>query len=232
MSNVPDERERDIAWSDSHSTDSESGSSPMASQPSAWTTSVTTARMNAGQLSPISTEFDIPGHDRVTGGVLPPMIHSATSSSADSWSTSWSEDMEVEDAGQEAHWDHGLEGALAVPKIEPLEDESFSMENIKEAPQIGEMEQENDVSIPPKVKRPRGRPRKHPIAQPVATSKVAKGRSKTGCQSRLPTMHRPFHAAASPQYIAYPDVKTCLPSQASIGASQSSLYLIHPLTRM
>ena len=185
MSNAPDER--DIAWSDSHSTDSESGSSVIASHPSAWTTSVTTARMNAGQLSPISTEFDILGHDRITGGVMPPMIHSATSSSADSWSTSWSEDIEIEDADREVHWEHGLDldGALAVPKIEPLEDESFSMDNIKEAPQIGEMEQDNDVSIPPKVKRPRGRPRKHPVAQPVVTSKVAKGRSKTGCQSRL-----------------------------------------------
>ncbi|KAI9841666.1 MAG: hypothetical protein M1837_000460 [Sclerophora amabilis] len=35
-------------------------------------------------------------------------------------------------------------------------------------------------SVPP-PKRPRGRPRKHPIPSPDAQAKVAKGRSKTGC---------------------------------------------------
>lgn len=199
MSNVPDDR--DISWSDTHSTDSESGSSVAVNQSPAWTTSVTTARMNAGQLSPISTEFDIPGHDRITGGTIPPMIHSAASSSADSWSTSWSEDIEVEDADQEPHWEHDAEGALAMPKIEPLEDDSFSMDSIKEVPRMVDREHANDDSVPPKVKRPRGRPRKHPIPQPATTSKVAKGRSKTGCQSRLqsctaqssPSLHHLVH---------------------------------------
>lgn len=150
-----------------------------------WMTSATTARMDAGQLSPISTEFDIPVYDRVTGAPLQPMIHSAASSCADSWSTSYSEDIEVDDAEQEAHGDYGPDEGLAMPKIEPLEDDSFSMENIKEAPRIPEPQSETGASLQPKTKRPRGRPRKHPIAQPIITNKVAKGRSKTGCQSRL-----------------------------------------------
>lgn len=182
MSIVPDDR--DMSWSDSNSNASESSSSAAMPQSPIWTTSATTARMSAGQLSPISTEFDVPVHDRAAGTTLPPIVHSATSSSctADSWSENYSEDVEIEDAEQDAHWDHGPNEGLAVPKLELLdEDDNFNMENVQEAPRIPGQGGEPATSIQPKTKRPRGRPRKHPIAQPNPTNKIAKGRSKTGC---------------------------------------------------
>lgn len=180
MSILPNDRHLS-SWPDSHSTASETSSSAAMPQSPIWTTSATTTKMDAGQLSPISTEFDIPVHDRMTGATLPPMIHSATSSCADSWSSGYSEDMDVEDVDQDAHWDHGPDEGLVIPKIEPVEDDSFGIDNIKEAPRISGPESDNGIPLQPKAKRPRGRPRKHPIAQPVPTSKMAKGRSKTGC---------------------------------------------------
>lgn len=53
-------------------------------------------------------------------------------------------------------------------KMEPMDDD-FMMDDIQPAP---------DAEAP--TKRPRGRPRKHPVATPT-TPKVTKGRSKTGC---------------------------------------------------
>ncbi|RYP62344.1 hypothetical protein DL771_009783 [Monosporascus sp. 5C6A] len=179
MSSIVPE-DRDLTWSGSHSMASEGGSSMVIPQSPLWTNSATTARMDTGQLSPISTGCDAPVHERVTGAALPPMIHSSRSSCADSWSTSYSEDIETGEAEQEAQWKHGPDDVLTVPKIEPSEDDEVNMNNIKEAPRVGSGS-ESGVPFQPKAKRPRGRPRKHPIAQPTATNKVAKGRSKTGC---------------------------------------------------
>ncbi|RYP18838.1 hypothetical protein DL765_003718 [Monosporascus sp. GIB2] len=131
---VPEDR--DLTWSGSHSMASEGGSSMAIPQSALWTTSTTTARMDTGQLSPISTGCDAPVHERVTGATLPPMIHSATSSRADSWSTTYSEDAEAGDAEQETQWEHGPDNVLAVPKIEPSDDDKFNMNSIKEAPRL------------------------------------------------------------------------------------------------
>jgi len=75
--------------------------------------------------------------------------------------------------------------SLAVPKLEPS-DEDDIMNDLQQAPprrisetssadsQVGQEQQRS--------KRPRGRPRKHPLAPTLPPiNKVTKGRSKTGC---------------------------------------------------
>ncbi|EON63900.1 hypothetical protein W97_03128 [Coniosporium apollinis CBS 100218] len=63
-----------------------------------------------------------------------------------------------------------------APKIEELEDDE--LEDMKVLPLVdGADASPNNVV----AKRPRGRPRKHPISPQSAVSKTPKGRSKTGC---------------------------------------------------
>lgn len=80
----------------------------------------------------------------------------------------------------DAHWDHGSDDEMAVPKVEPV-DEDLRLEEITEAPPTPVPSNTSPSSVQPKPKRPRGRPRKHPLAPAVATNKITKGRSKTGC---------------------------------------------------
>ncbi|KAI5863748.1 fungal-specific transcription factor domain-containing protein [Durotheca rogersii] len=135
--------------------------------------------MDTGQLSPISTELDIPVG--VDASSVPTMIHSAASSSVESWSTGYSDGAEgSEDPDQDMPWEKDSDDVLAVPKIEPLDD-GFHMDEVKEAPRTAAPEPKAAPMPPAKMKRPRGRPRKHPLPPQVATNKVAKGRSKTGC---------------------------------------------------
>ncbi|KAI1871602.1 uncharacterized protein JN550_004596 [Neoarthrinium moseri] len=139
-------------------------------------------RLETGQLSPISTELELPAVDTT----IPHMIHSATSSTNDSWSTSYSDGPDGEDADHEVHWEQPSDEMLTVPKIEPLDDDDFQMDDVKEAPRTPQAAAAPAVTsgCPThglKAKRPRGRPRKHPLTPQVATNKVAKGRSKTGC---------------------------------------------------
>lgn len=76
-------------------------------------------------------------------------------------------------APMEADSDHEEEPEV-IPKIEPdLEDERSKVLAVPRYKRNGEIG-------PSTFKRPRGRPRKHPIAPPSET-KTAKGRSKTGC---------------------------------------------------
>ncbi|KAI1464869.1 fungal-specific transcription factor domain-containing protein [Daldinia caldariorum] len=137
--------------------------------------------MNTGQLSPISTELEIPPVGGASSAV-PTMIHSATSSCAETWSTSYSEDAGP--GGETEHdmsWERNSDDALTIPKIEPLEDDGFQMDEVKEAPHTPTTDSNAAPAPQMKLKRPRGRPRKHPLTPQVATNKVAKGRSKTGC---------------------------------------------------
>ncbi|EEY17352.1 C6 transcription factor OefC [Verticillium alfalfae VaMs.102] len=69
--------------------------------------------------------------------------------------------------------------SLAMPKLEPL-DEDFCLDNVTEAP-AADLDHGNASSTNPKLKRPRGRPRKHPLNSAINAGKVTKGRSKTGC---------------------------------------------------
>ena len=83
-------------------------------------------------------------------------------------------------------WDEGSDDGLMAPKLEPVDDDDFCMEDLQEAPSPppalallsqplgGAPEQQ-----PPK--RPRGRPRKHPLLPTLTPHKITKGRSKTGC---------------------------------------------------
>lgn len=137
--------------------------------------------MDTGQLSPISTELDIPPVG-IGASSVPTMIHSATSSSAESWSTSYSDGADMgEDTENDVSWEKSSDDVLTVPKIEPLEDDGFQMDEVKEAPRTPMPDSNTVPALQAKLKRPRGRPRKHPLTPQVATNKIAKGRSKTGC---------------------------------------------------
>lgn len=180
----------ELSWSDGQSSSSSDENhsvplpqSPLWGNPAAVTTMT---RLETGQLSPISTELEI----QTTNTTIPQMIHSATSSSHGSW-TSYSEgdDAEAEhehehdhdnDHDHDLHWDPCGDDML-IPKLEPLEDDDFLMEDVREAPRTTPKPSTGNPGQGVKAKRPRGRPRKHPLTAQVAASKIAKGRSKTGC---------------------------------------------------
>ncbi len=111
------------------------------------------------------------------------MATSAGSSSTDPWSSSGF--VEEEEDGADFDWDEE-EGLLLVPKLEPMEDDVVDMDMADFSP-VSMMKESvlpetpSSISTPALVKRPRGRPRKHPKPTPESLSKVAKGRSKTGC---------------------------------------------------
>jgi hypothetical protein len=147
-----------------------------------------------GQLSPISTGMDMAvGHTHDDGpcpstaesAAARPMSQSESSSVADSWSMIYGEnadDVNATHAGvdQDMHWDQDSEEGVAVPKVEPM-DEEIRLDEIKEAPPTPVPSNTSPTSAQPKAKRPRGRPRKHPLTPVVSANKITKGRSKTGC---------------------------------------------------
>lgn len=178
MPMLPDQG--DSSWSDGHSSASDDHSSILLAQSPTWgnpTMSMTMTRLETGQLSPISTEMEIP----VVGTSITSMIHSATSSSNGSWSTAFSDGGDAEDGEHDMLWDQCSDDVLTIPKVEPLDDDGFRMDGLQEAP----ISTPQPASCLPaqgvKIKRPRGRPRKHPLVPHAATNKIAKGRSKTGC---------------------------------------------------
>ncbi|KAK4140446.1 uncharacterized protein C8A04DRAFT_39902 [Dichotomopilus funicola] len=182
-------------WLDSFSTGSTSVS----------VSSSTTGFAHTGQLSPISNAVDQPRRVVSSAGSLaspsqsPPVTtgpHSSSSSSArtPSWPLNYAvpEHISAHHHGLDTHeahpyhgpWEDGSDGMLAVPKLEPLDDDDFCMEDLQEAPSpptptlLGHLQGDLDG---PKLKRPRGRPRKHPLLPHLTANKVTKGRSKTGC---------------------------------------------------
>ncbi|GAB1318705.1 hypothetical protein MFIFM68171_08915 [Madurella fahalii] len=78
-------------------------------------------------------------------------------------------------------WDS--DDAPMALKPEPLDDDDFCMDDLKEAPLTPILRAVyNSAADPPRVKRPCGRPKKHPVTPTVAAAKkIPKGRSKTGC---------------------------------------------------
>ncbi|KKY30881.1 putative c6 transcription factor [Diaporthe ampelina] len=113
------------------------------------------------------------------------MSQSESSSVADSWSMIYGENAEDVNVThvvgeQDMHWEHGSDEGVAVPKVEPM-DEDIRLDEIKEAPPTPVPSNTSPTSAQPKAKRPRGRPRKHPLTPVVSTNKITKGRSKTGC---------------------------------------------------
>ncbi|KAK0712980.1 fungal-specific transcription factor domain-containing protein [Lasiosphaeria miniovina] len=194
-------------WSDSHSMDSDDIQSLHLPQ-SPWLESLSTGSasgsvpstmsfVHTGQLSPISNGMDIPcamsensASDSSASGSpnAPAMAHSASSSaSTDTWAMggymSADEALEMPhdpDGRDEIDWDSS--DAMAVPKLEPIDDDDFCMEDLKEAPSTPLAGAGSaPATDQPKLKRPRGRPRKHPLTSSVSSSKITKGRSKTGC---------------------------------------------------
>jgi hypothetical protein len=74
---------------------------------------------------------------------------------------------------------------LPVTKLEPMDDDDFCMDDLEEAPSPPLLSalpgHAQGVPGQPMLKRPRGRPRKHPLVPNLVTNKITKGRSKTGC---------------------------------------------------
>lgn len=191
----------DLAWSDSHSMDSDDIQG--LPQSSSWFTSLsstsTSASMSSamsfaqtGQLSPISNGMDVPYHgadqsccSSSSASASPDLAHSAASlSSIGHWEMG--HESHHGSAGHGHHhelsWDPDSDDSmLPLPKLEPLDDDDFCMDHIKEAPTNALPNSDGSMLDQPKTKRPRGRPRKHPIAPIVPANKVTKGRSKTGC---------------------------------------------------
>lgn len=79
-------------------------------------------------------------------------------------------------------------GTDVTPKIEEL-DEDFAIDTkIESPPETSRNREEGDVDTTQTpngtvVRRPRGRPRKHPKSPPSNSLKAPKGRSKTGCMT-------------------------------------------------
>ncbi|KAL8303001.1 hypothetical protein RB600_006740 [Gaeumannomyces tritici] len=195
-------------WSDRRSMDSDDDPTMMLDQAPRWMDSAfsmcpslhPSARPShldrAGHLSPISTSMDmIMTADGACDTSCPPsatapaMIHSASSSSScdgDAWSNRFG-DSDDHSAGESAHdgdanWEQGSDDVLTLPKTEPMDDDDYvCMDDLKEAPLPPIPSSELVTAGIPKVKRPRGRPRKHPLPANCAANKVTKGRSKTGC---------------------------------------------------
>lgn len=174
--------EADLPWPDSRSMSSDDLHQEMpfggSSVPHAPTRKGSNAnplsQMPTGQLSPISNNMENPGLEVSIGGCPPPLP-----SRTDSWSTENTDDLEEDDPPSQLQWEQGSDDILAVPKLEPLDDD-FNLDELREAPTVAD--EDGDLSpTQPKPKRPRGRPRKHPLTTAINTSKITKGRSKTGC---------------------------------------------------
>ncbi|KAK5995494.1 Transcriptional regulatory protein moc3 [Cladobotryum mycophilum] len=143
---------------------------------SIWKDHSSATPLHTGQLSPVSSNTDI----TMENSSAPAMIHSASSSCTDEWSTGYGERDDVEDDSQWDQWEQGSDEVLAIPKLEPMDDD-INLDDVKAAPLTRTPSNEVPGSGQTKQKRPRGRPRKHPLAAVMNTTKVTKGRSKTGC---------------------------------------------------
>ncbi|KAL2194808.1 fungal-specific transcription factor domain-containing protein [Corynascus similis CBS 632.67] len=161
---------------------------------------------HTGQLSPISNGVDLPcGTTHGSASLASPSQSPSVTATSHSTSSSihppsWppagyvgSGDTSPFRRPQEHHGArHGNaateEDAVQalVPKLEPLDDDDFRMDDFQEAPlpsatpTVPSDSREENLDHP-KQKRPRGRPRKHPLVPNIVTNKVTKGRSKTGC---------------------------------------------------
>jgi len=120
------------------------------------------------------------------------VITSAASSCGDPWSASVGFVEEEEEHEHEHNHEHHKDGSeswegdreqdqdvemMLVPKLEPLEDDL----NLSEVKEAQPPRTPSAIRSPMQAKRPRGRPRKHPVQTPESLNKISKGRSKTGC---------------------------------------------------
>ena len=112
------------------------------------------------------------------------MVTSANTSCTDPWSPSVfveEEQESSEDQRQDQDKEMQNNDELLVPKLEPIDDD-VDMSDMKEGA-VSETPSafSRSPTSPIAMKRPRGRPRKHPKVSPDSIMKLAKGRSKTGC---------------------------------------------------
>ncbi|KAJ8131999.1 hypothetical protein O1611_g1627 [Lasiodiplodia mahajangana] len=168
-----------LAWSDRRDQVAGEDSSAVLSTSSRWTNPVPTAQMSAAPLSPISTEQDIPCVVVDSGSTVPPALRSAASSDT-TWDA-YQDDGAVGNVDDDVNWEHNPDDGSIVPKLEPVDEDSFRMDDVQEAPRTSVPRSDRPAPGQPKTKRPRGRPRKHPLTLQAPNSKVTKGRSKTGC---------------------------------------------------
>ncbi|ODA76057.1 hypothetical protein RJ55_08340 [Drechmeria coniospora] len=144
----------------------------------AWKGASTMAPVNTGQLSPLSSGVELTV-DAFSAETTAP---SASSSCADSWSVGYADRDEGDEDAPWDLWERNSDDALTVPKLEATEDE-INLDDVKLAPLVPSSPNGPAPSGGSRVKqkRPRGRPRKHPLLSADASVKVNKGRSKTGC---------------------------------------------------
>lgn len=127
----------------------------------------------ADQVSPSSAGADANNMDIALTGP------SSSTSNNDLWNDQYGEQDDLdftEDWGDQCDTTLPDGNQVSVPKLEPVEDDIL-MQDIQAAQPTNDQQQ----SQPTLVKRPRGRPRKHPLPSSTVAAKITKGRSKTGC---------------------------------------------------
>lgn len=138
------------------------------------TTSTSGSNRRNSQTSPLGGRFGATC-DTSNTALLPSY---ATSSSCDgSWTSGATDHEEVEGDGISDEWEQDSNTASIVPKIEPIEDNDVAMAKLGHMP-LAPKETTNSSF---KQKRPRGRPKKNTVPVAANSTKVVKGRSKTGC---------------------------------------------------
>lgn len=126
-----------------------------------------------GPLSPVSSRMETVMDESSVSTTA----HSAPSSCADSWSIGHGDHEEGDNEATWNQWEHSRTESMTVLKLESTDDD-IKLGDMTVAPVRSPTSPDTSKS---KQKRPRGRPRKtHPTVS-VSTSKVTKGRSKTGC---------------------------------------------------
>lgn len=152
---------------------------------------------HTGHLSPISNGVDPPS-GATTSSTRTSSLSSSSSDEAmvalpvpalpfDEWDTSYANTDYLDDIASRSilhdaiPWEQGPDGILLAAKPEPREDDDFCMDDVKEAPMTPIASSHLSAAGQQGIKKPRGRPRKHPLVPNVAANKITKGRSKTGC---------------------------------------------------
>ncbi|KAI2624502.1 fungal-specific transcription factor domain-containing protein [Xylaria nigripes] len=139
--------------------------------------------MNAVPLSPINTKKEKSCLMVDSSAIVPPALQSACTSSDGAWDATYQDDEPVGNVDDDTDWEQVAPNRPTVPKVEPVDDDDFCMDEVQEAPRQSPPKSSSSTTATAqnKAKRPRGRPRKHPLVSQSANNKIAKGRSKTGC---------------------------------------------------
>ncbi|KAG6069069.1 hypothetical protein E4U32_005157 [Claviceps aff. humidiphila group G2b] len=129
-----------------------------------------------GPLSPVSSRMDA----LMDKSSALTTAYSAPSSCADSWSNGHGDRDDPGEGDSDVpldYLDRGPTAPITVMKLEPTDDD-INLDDVTTGPVP--LDAAHDASEA-KQKRPRGRPRKTPADTAIFTSKIMKGRSKTGC---------------------------------------------------